>query len=221
METAQRSTRQTAAILGIKPDRLQKAIWQEKVESPQKGPAGNFMWTIPDIERAAWALGRYKLFEEWKRKIIEIKKSKTIAGKAEGRPCPPFVEKDPRYLISSHENERLYGPIQSSDPAIQALEKSIREAGLLQPLIITQDDYIISGHRRRLAAVLAKLSNVPCYVEPITHDDPQFLKLLATHNLQRVKTRTELVREAIALSNPDAPPHTQRSRSRSRKRPTK
>lgn len=50
------STRQVAKILGIKPDILSKAIWQDKVSAPQKSPSGNFLWTTEDINRASWVL---------------------------------------------------------------------------------------------------------------------------------------------------------------------
>lgn len=52
------STRQVAGLLDIKPDTLQKAIWQGRVNPPSKSPSGNYLWTIEDIERASWALLR-------------------------------------------------------------------------------------------------------------------------------------------------------------------
>lgn len=52
------STRQVAILLAIKPDTLQKAIWQLRVEAPQKGPSGNYLWTASDIERTSWAIRR-------------------------------------------------------------------------------------------------------------------------------------------------------------------
>lgn len=50
------STRQVAGLLSIKSETLQKAIWQLRVEAPQKGLSGNYLWTIRDIDRASWAL---------------------------------------------------------------------------------------------------------------------------------------------------------------------
>lgn len=60
------STRQAAAILQIKPQRLQTAAWDGTVKTPAKSPAGNFMWSIEDVESAAWALRRYRQFKRWK-----------------------------------------------------------------------------------------------------------------------------------------------------------
>lgn len=60
------STRQVAQeILQIKPDTLQKAIWQGRVKAPRKGPSGQYLWTISDVESAAWALRHYDKFERW------------------------------------------------------------------------------------------------------------------------------------------------------------
>ena len=50
------STPQVAGLLGIKPDTLQKAIWQGRVKAPMKGPSGQYLWTLQDIEHTSWAL---------------------------------------------------------------------------------------------------------------------------------------------------------------------
>ncbi len=59
------STRQAAGILGIKPDALSKAIWQNRVTPPTKSPSGQYLWTTAYIEAAAWALGRFEKFKIW------------------------------------------------------------------------------------------------------------------------------------------------------------
>jgi len=51
-----RSTPQAARLLGMSPSRLAKAVWDGRVDPPQKSPSGNFLWTHADIERASWAL---------------------------------------------------------------------------------------------------------------------------------------------------------------------
>jgi hypothetical protein len=63
------STRQVAKLLGISPACLTKALWDGRVDSPQKSPSGNFLWTIPDIEAASWRLGRNRDFEDWRQKV--------------------------------------------------------------------------------------------------------------------------------------------------------
>lgn len=49
-------TKNVAEKLGLKPQTLNMAIWQGRVTPPAKGPAGNFLWTDEDINRASWAL---------------------------------------------------------------------------------------------------------------------------------------------------------------------
>jgi len=63
------STRQVAGFLDIKPGTLQKAIWQGRVIPPSKGPSGQYLWTIPDIESASWALRCYESFAQWESKL--------------------------------------------------------------------------------------------------------------------------------------------------------
>ena len=64
------STRQVAlTILKVKPDTLQKAIWQGRVNPPSKSPSGQYLWTVRDVEGAAWALGRYDELRAWNEKI--------------------------------------------------------------------------------------------------------------------------------------------------------
>ena len=60
------------------------------------------------------------------------------------------------------ENDRLYRFVDPSDTEIIALVESMQAQGVLEPLVLTEDGYIVSGHRRCAAAKLAKLKTVPC-----------------------------------------------------------
>ena len=53
---AYKSTREVARVLGINPSRLSRAVWTGRLQEPQRGPSGNFLWTEKDIRRASWAL---------------------------------------------------------------------------------------------------------------------------------------------------------------------
>jgi hypothetical protein len=94
----------------------------------------------------------------------------------------------------SPENDKLYRPIDRSNPEIIALAESIRTYGVKEPIIITRDQFVLSGHRRHMAATLAGLEEIPCAVEPIYHSDPEFLGLLREYNRQRVKGNDEKLR---------------------------
>jgi hypothetical protein len=49
-------TKQAAAILGLRPGTLTRAVWEGRVQPPAKGPGGAYIWTDADLRRAAWAL---------------------------------------------------------------------------------------------------------------------------------------------------------------------
>lgn len=61
---------------------------------------------------------------------------------------------------------------------INDLANSIRLHGIIQPLVINQDNRLIAGGRRLTAAKLAGLTHVPvCYKETLGHDDLHELEL--------------------------------------------
>lgn len=105
----------------------------------------------------------------------------------------------------SPENDRIYRPVNPEDPSLIALAESIEEHGVMEPLVVTQDGYILSGHRRYAAAQLAGLDEVPCRVEPIRRgEDPDaFLVRLREFNRQREKTNLEKLHEEVVTADPD------------------
>lgn len=110
-----------------------------------------------------------------------------------------------RSIRPSPENDELYRAIDPGDPEIAALADSIREHGLLEPLVITQDGYILSGHRRHTAAQLAGLDHVPVRVEPFERLDDMdgFVVRLREHNRQREKSFDEKLREELITADPE------------------
>lgn len=103
------------------------------------------------------------------------------------------------------ENDTLYRPVDRADPEIVKLSESIRERGLLEPLVVTADHYIISGHRRYAACKLAKMLLIPCRVMADVSrlaDPDKFLSLLREHNRQRNKSFDEKLREELISVNP-------------------
>ena len=112
-----------------------------------------------------------------------------------------------RFLISiskikpSSENDKIYKPVNLNDPQTIALADSIREFGVREAIVLTQDEFILSGHRRYAAAKLAGLKKVPVRYENIRRSDPQFVRLLREYNRQREKTLDERLREEIVSVN--------------------
>jgi len=105
----------------------------------------------------------------------------------------------------SPENNNLYHSVSSDDPTIIELAKSIKEKGILEPIVISLDRYIISGHRRHTAAKLAGLDVIPCRIINVKRNDPDYITIIREYNRQRVKTMDEVIRETIVdVSKEDA-----------------
>jgi hypothetical protein len=107
-------------------------------------------------------------------------------------------------IIPAPENENVYRPIAFDDPEIRELAKSIKMSGVLEPLLISRDGFIISGHRRRIGSLLAGLKEVPVKIHPISRKEDLngFLKLLVEANSQRIKNVNELLHESAIKIDP-------------------
>src|SRR5262245_11802911 len=102
-------------------------------------------------------------------------------------------------IIPAPENSLIYDAISVSDPEVIDLARSIKAIGVQEPLLVSQDFYLISGHRRRLAAIMARLTTVPVRVYPISRaaQPEAFTKLLVEMNSQRLKNNATLLRESL------------------------
>ena len=72
------------------------------------------------------------------------------------------------------------------EEALEELSNSVREKGILQPLVVRPDgqDYmLIAGERRLRAAMAAGLERVPVVIKDV--DDDEVLGLALVENLQR------------------------------------
>ncbi|MDA1164260.1 MAG: ParB N-terminal domain-containing protein [Planctomycetota bacterium] len=106
----------------------------------------------------------------------------------------------------SPENDQLYRPIDPDEPGIVELARSIMQHGVREPIVITQDNWILSGHRRYAACRRLGIELVPTRVEPIRREDDVdgFVVLLREYNRQRDKTLDEKLREELLTTNPNA-----------------
>jgi hypothetical protein len=107
------------------------------------------------------------------------------------RPCP--------------ENDGIYAVPSMDDPDILDLIRSINATGLQEPIHISADNVVISGHRRRFCSLQAGLRMVPVIRSKISYADDReaFLKLLVEANTQRKKTAGMLLREAAMKIDPE------------------
>ena len=85
-----------------------------------------------------------------------------------------------------------------ADSADDELIESIEKLDVLQPLVITFDKRIVSGHRRFDAYQRLGYTEVPC-VEFPSRDETDILEALVMLNRQREKTSEQIAREAEVL----------------------
>ena len=107
------------------------------------------------------------------------------------------------------ENWTIYRRPDESDPIWLDLCASVKKNGIKDAITISQDRFIISGHRRYLAALQCDLDEIPCITD---HDiimaelaTEKRVALLTERNKGiRIKSDSELYLEAAAAVDPEA-----------------
>ncbi len=93
--------------------------------------------------------------------------------------------------LNAHpDNIRIYSPQDLGD-----LEQSLEAHGLLEPIVITKDNIVISGHRR--LAAMKNLGWIECDVRFVEPENP--IISLIEHNRYRIKTASDILNEARYL----------------------
>lgn len=106
---------------------------------------------------------------------------------------------DPTKLKNHPLNAKLYGDVADDD-----FVASIKKEGVLTPLTVTAKNVIISGHRRKQAAVIADLKEVPCIVRDDLTDPLDIKEAVIEANRQREKTAEQRAREFSMLEEIEA-----------------
>lgn len=104
---------------------------------------------------------------------------------------------DPKTLRDHPANSGLYGPITLEPGFVD----SIRKDGIRQSIIVTRIDddfYVVSGHRRRDAAILAELSEVPVEIHEYADLKAAEYDVIAL-NMTRHKSEAVVAREIEKL----------------------
>jgi hypothetical protein len=103
-----------------------------------------------------------------------------------------------------------------TEPEFLALVESVEADGITQEILVSSDNFIVSGHRRHIAATRAGLAMVPITRLDFSISDKtpsERVKILTTHNRgTRRKTESEMVREAMAKVDPEAAIHEAENR---------
>src|SRR5690242_8429731 len=76
-------------------------------------------------------------------------------------------------IVPSPENEQLYGPVLPED--VVGLADDIAKHGQREAIVLTTDNYILSGHRRHAALQLLGKGEARCRYSPVSRDDDDFL----------------------------------------------
>lgn len=106
-------------------------------------------------------------------------------------------------LRTPPENDQIYGIIREDDPDVIHLSNDIRRNGILDPLVVSADNFVISGNRRLMAARMAGLDSIPCRrLDDVVRGTSEFIQLVVSHNAQRVKTIDQQARELAVSIDP-------------------
>ena len=109
-------------------------------------------------------------------------------------------------ITPSVENDSVYGAIDPADIDLVNLANDIAQNGLREPIQVSLDGYVISGHRRLAACKLVQLSHVLVTTIAISRDDytsDEWKKKLVAYNLQRVKSNAVRMKETLVNIDPD------------------
>lgn len=101
---------------------------------------------------------------------------------------------------TTRENDLLYDPFGVANTDDWELVASIQELGIQEPLTLSGDNYLLSGHRRFAAAKYLKLETVPVrFVDTVFAELSETEKLneLRSYNRQREKSPGEKIREKL------------------------
>jgi len=106
----------------------------------------------------------------------------------------------------AQQNDNLYEKFIPSNSDDSSLVDSIKERGILEPLVISSDRVLLSGHRRLSAARYLKYESVPVRIVDIQYRSLSLADqhlLLSEFNQQREKSTEEKINEAFVRTDPD------------------
>jgi hypothetical protein len=112
-------------------------------------------------------------------------------------------------IQTATENDSIYGRFSTDNYDDQQLVESIRKLGILDPLVISSDRILLSGHRRFSAAKRLGLKSVPVRMVSIAYLElphGERLHILSEFNQQREKSSEERIHEAFVRADPEVAP---------------
>jgi hypothetical protein len=109
-------------------------------------------------------------------------------------------------IKTARENDYIYSRFGIANADDASLAVSIRDVGVQEPLLISSDDVLLSGHRRLAASKYLGLATVPVRVSEVMFeslDKQARLELLRLHNQQREKSPGERIKERLVDIQPE------------------
>lgn len=109
-------------------------------------------------------------------------------------------------IKAAPENDLLYEPFGVGNPDDWDLVNSIRDQGVHEPLILSADYFLLSGHRRLAAIRYLRILTAPVSITDIIFAElskADRLSVLRSHNQQREKNPGEKIREQLLLIDPN------------------
>ena len=104
------------------------------------------------------------------------------------------------------DNVRIYDDFGIANRDDAELTISIREKGIKEPLVLSSDHILVSGHRRLAASKYLNLKTVPVRILDLKFESlprAERLSVLRTHNQQREKSPGERIRERLVTIDPE------------------
>ena len=98
----------------------------------------------------------------------------------------------------------IYGVIDPYDPSLDELAHSMKDKGQLEPVVLTFDNVMLSGHRRLGVAKRLDWETLKARRHPILSTDPNFETVLVSFNAQRDKSPDVRIREQLVLTDPES-----------------
>jgi hypothetical protein len=101
-------------------------------------------------------------------------------------------------------NDVVYGVTDPDDKSLDELATSMAAEGQVEPIVLTLDNVLLSGHRRRAVALRLGWRTLKARRHPISSTDSEFERLLVTYNAQRDKSPDVRIREQIVLMDAES-----------------
>ena len=166
-----------------------------------------FMYGVEDLWMAQKSRSEFKPYDKRKSeksKVMTLAKKTTGLGQGVGllfgdNEEEKFFQCDIEKIVPNKYQPRIH----FDDTNLQELADSIKEKGVIQPLIVTPataegNHELIAGERRLRASKLAGLSQVPVVLMDVEEED-SLLELALIENVQR--TDLNPIEEAEAYNN--------------------